>query len=134
MSYLQARSKLSNYGKTRQARQGRTQSFQRLEARMEHLISSSYEHKLAYIYHKIDQRGILTDRHKLAKLRTHCNDSITSLCNSISSAIGTTIYLGAENKPSSGTSVNINYSPNLQALLKSLGFASEDQSKEQRHS
>jgi len=89
---------------------------------MEHLISSSYEHKLAYIYHKIDQRGILTDRHKLAKLRTHCNDSITSLCNSISSAIGTTIYLGAENKPSSGTSVNINYSPNLQALLKSLGF------------
>jgi hypothetical protein len=89
---------------------------------MEQLITSSYEHKLAYVYHKIDNRGILTDAKKMAKLRVHCNDTITSLCTSLSNAIGTSIYLGAENKPATASSVNINYSPNLQALLKGLGF------------
>lgn len=89
---------------------------------MEQLITSSYEHKLAYVYNKIDDRGILTDRHKMAKLRVYCNDTITKLCDSLSRTTNNQIYLGAENKPASGISVNINYSPNLQALLKNLGF------------
>lgn len=89
---------------------------------MQQLINSTYEHKLAYVYNKIDDRGILTDRHKMAKLRTYCNETINNLCANLSSVIGTTIYLGAENKPAGSSSVNINYSPNLQALLKGLGF------------
>jgi DNA polymerase I-like protein with 3'-5' exonuclease and polymerase domains len=88
----------------------------------EQLITSTYEHKLAYAYHLIDNRGILTDRHKMAKLRTYCNDSISNLCSNISSIVNCQVYVGSQNKPATGNSVNINYSPNLQSLLKELGF------------
>lgn len=91
---------------------------------MEQLITSAYEHKLACVFHKIDNRGLLIDTSKLAKLRKYCNERIIELCDDISRSIGTVVYVGKENKPPLGSStVNINYSPSLQDLLKNIGFS-----------
>lgn len=90
---------------------------------MQQLITSTYEHALARAYFDIDNRGLLINQEKLAKLRLFCNDSVRNLCESISKSTGEKIYVGAENKPATKEkSYNINYSPNLQSLLKNLGF------------
>lgn len=91
---------------------------------MQQLITSTYEHKLARAFFDIDNRGLLMNQEKLGKLRLLCNDSVKNLCSSVSKATGEKIYVGAENKPATkDKSYNINYSPNLQTLLKNLGFS-----------
>lgn len=90
---------------------------------MEQLITSSYEHKIAAIYHRIDNRGLLMHMKKLNALRKHCTDTTERLCNDISQNIGIPVYVGSGSKPSGvSPSYNVNYSPSLQKLLKHLGF------------
>jgi len=90
---------------------------------MQQLITSAYEHNLARIFHGIDNRGLFMDVAKLSLLRDWCNARIGELCAEITRNTGTIVYVGASNRPAgTGNSVNINYSPNLQKFLKSLGF------------
>ena len=90
---------------------------------MSQLITSSYEHRLAAVYHRIDNRGLHMDVHKLNMLRKHCNDVTARLCAELTQNTGAICYVGASNKPPVGTkSVNVNYSPSLQKFLKELGF------------
>lgn len=90
---------------------------------MEQLITSTYEHKLARVFHAIDNRGLCMDIPKLNTLRKFCIDETNRLCNDISQNIGIQVYIGAANKPAGKlASCNVNYSPNLQKLLKDLGF------------
>jgi len=90
---------------------------------MEQLITSAYEHNLARIFHAIDMRGLYMDTKKLDALRAYCTQQIATLCENITQNVGIPVYVGSANKPTDRQdSVNINYSPSLQAFLKKLGF------------
>lgn len=85
-------------------------------------VSSSYEHALAAVFHKIDDRGILLDRKKLAKMRVAVADTISSSCANLSKLVGYTCYLGADNDDGSPNSFNLNSSKKMPERLKDMGF------------
>ena len=88
----------------------------------ENVISSSYEHALACVYHKIDNRGLLLDRKKLAALRVYVNNTINNSCNALTKILGFTCYLGADNDDGTPNSFNLNSSKKMPERLKQLGF------------
>ena len=99
-------------------------------------ISSSYEHALARVYHKISKRGILTDPLRLEELRQKIKVEMQFLCTTLTSNWGVYTYVGGKTAPiqikpsqpsgSFSSTVNINSSSGANCLLnclKGLGYA-----------
>jgi hypothetical protein len=93
-------------------------------------ISSSYEHALAAVYHKISKRGILTDPLRLDLLRQEIRTELQKFCTLLTSNWGTYTYVGpltpSQDKANYCTTVNINSSSGANCLLnclKQLGYA-----------
>lgn len=92
-------------------------------------VTSSYEHALAHVYHKIDRRGILVDELRLSQLRKEVIDEITRLCTTLSTNWSIFVTVGSSIKSTvlhnSTKSVNINSSSGESSLLntlKNLGY------------
>jgi hypothetical protein len=90
-------------------------------------ITSNYLHQLQACYHRIDQRGILVSKERLADASAYINSDLTKQCDLVSKHWGVKCYIGAANKPdkSDGPGVNLNassgaYTPLEQ--LKRMGF------------
>ena len=75
---------------------------------MQQLITSSYEHQLAYHYHQIDKRGLLINVEKRDALKLHCEQELQNLCDYLTNFWGIPVYVGVNNKPDAKYSLNIN--------------------------
>ena len=90
-------------------------------------ITSEYLHALQAVYHRIDSRGILVNKERLRDAALYINKSIDTQCHIISDIWNLDCYIGASNKPETGSrrSLNLNSSSgdNTPLLyLKSVGF------------
>ncbi len=89
---------------------------------MYQLISSSYEHKLAAVYHRIEKRGLLLDQAKLENARILANAEITKYCQDLSVLWGFPCYVGTENAPGLPSQLNLNSPEKVLERLKDLGY------------
>lgn len=92
---------------------------------MQHLITSTYEHELAYHFHNIDNRGLLINVSKKEnEVRPRVEQELSSICNYLSSLWNLSVYVGAENEPSDNSrgKLNLNASEKLLEGLKTLGY------------
>lgn len=95
---------------------------------MQEKITSAYLHELQAIYHRIDARGIVVDKKRLADASHYIDGDIDRQCAIISSVWGTKCYIGAANRPDPvlGASINLNASSGgntpLAFLKDKLGF------------
>jgi len=93
-------------------------------------ISSSYEHALAAVYHKISKRGILTSPTLLAELRKEIHLELVSLCDKLTQNWGVYVHVGPvvptlPHSTNQQFKVNINSSSGSNCLLnclKTLGY------------
>lgn len=91
---------------------------------MEQLITSTYEHKLACAYHRIDKRGLLIDLDALGKLREKVEGLLVNKCDSLTYKFGFPVYLGAKKGIPKGTkALNLNSPDKVLTTLKELGYA-----------
>ncbi len=96
---------------------------------MQNLITSTYEHQLAYHFHNIDKRGLLINEYKKEIARQQCEIELADICSYLSNLWNILVYVGAENKPQKDItatvqkdSININSSKKLLNKLKELGY------------
>lgn len=92
---------------------------------MQNLITSSYEHQLAYHYHQIDKRGLLINTEKKQHVSEQCELELQTNCDFLSSFWNIPVYIGTENKPDdNGQNRSLNLNAPLKVLdaLKSLGY------------
>jgi len=90
---------------------------------MEQLITSSYEHKLACAYHRIDKRGMLLDLDALGKLREKVEGLLVNYCDTLTFKFGFPVYLGVRKGLPKGTkALNLNSPAKVVAMLKELGY------------
>lgn len=87
---------------------------------MQNLINNTYEHKLAYIFHKIDNRGIFIDEKIRGELGHKVHEHIDDLCGTLSKNWGFKVYVGRENKDGSSDALNLNSSSGENSLIKRL--------------
>lgn len=92
-------------------------------------ITSTYEHALAYAFHKIDKRGLLIDEDKLNFLDGEVTNEIQTLCSDLSRNWGIYTYVGDIKPPfpigTYATYTNINSTSGARSFLntlKILGF------------
>lgn len=89
---------------------------------MQHLITSSYEHKLGAAYHRIDNRGILLNTNKLVNIRKQVEIDLNDLCASLSTTWGFPVYIGTGNKISHSNALNLNSPSTVLERLTNLGY------------
>lgn len=91
---------------------------------MQNLITSTYEHQLAYHYHNIDNRGLLIDVKKKEHLREQTQLELDTICTELSDLWNINVYVGAENEPEDNgkKSLNLNSPDKLLQGLKELGY------------
>lgn len=83
------------------------------------LINSTYEHKLAHAYHKIDMRGLLIHEGRRAQLEQEINDDITKHCSDISGIFNFPVGLGVSREPNY---LNLRAPQKVLERLKNLGY------------
>jgi len=90
---------------------------------MQNLINSTYEHRLAFALHQIDNRGLLLEQKKLEIAKKHAEDELISNCNQLSNIMNMKIFIGKDNEPDKSLkSLNINAPTKVLETLKELGF------------
>jgi DNA polymerase I-like protein with 3'-5' exonuclease and polymerase domains len=87
--------------------------------KLESRVTSSYEHRLACSYHRINKRGIYVDVSHIEKLREKLTKKILGLCSDISKEWGCEAYLGNMKMPKGD--FNINASKQLIKMLTDKG-------------
>jgi hypothetical protein len=76
---------------------------------MTQLITSSYEHKLANAYHRIDKRGLLFDPVALETLRVKVQQELDDTCNWFTNQWGYPVHIGPlKGFPKGTKSLNLN--------------------------
>ena len=79
---------------------------------MQNLITSTYEHQLAYHFHQIDKRGLLIDVEKKKLVEQQCEEELKKNCDWLSNFWNTSVYIGTENKPEDNTKPRMNLNAN----------------------
>ena len=87
------------------------------------LITSTYEHKLACAYHRIDKRGLLQDIKRLDDLRIHCEGELDNICASLTNSWGFPVHIGAiKGLEKDARHLNLNAPKSMIETLKDLGY------------
>jgi hypothetical protein len=81
------------------------------------LVNNTYEHKLACAYWRIDNRGLDVNTDKIKALKKKVITERQKRLDFLSLLWGIHVYVGAENKPSSGDSLNLNATSGKNTLL-----------------
>ena len=89
---------------------------------MQNLITSNYEHQLAYHFHNIDNRGLMVDVPKRDIARVHVQKELDDNCQFLTNLWNIPVYIGTENNPGDKNSLNVNSIQRLLESLKSLGY------------
>jgi hypothetical protein len=90
---------------------------------MQQLITSTYEHALAYAYHKIDKRGMCIDLDSLEPLRIKVQTELDDQCDWFSQHFGFPVYIGKKaNLPKGIRSLNLNSPAKVLETFKDLGY------------
>lgn len=93
---------------------------------MQNLITSNYEHRLAYHYHQIDNRGLLINAAKKQQALVQCENELENNCRFLSSLWNIPVFIGVENAPDGDIKgMNLNSSSGDGSLinnLKRLGY------------
>jgi len=90
---------------------------------MEQLVTSTYEHKLANAYHRIDKRGLLLDLDALNDLRLSVQATLDDSCNWFTNQWGYPIFLGAKKGIPKGTKfLNLNSPAKVLEAFKEQGY------------
>jgi len=95
---------------------------------MDQIVTSSYEHKLGHVYHKIDNRGILIDVNKLKKTEDVIESELIAICDYLSQNWNINVYVGKDDfKRVAGNTgyakaLNLNSPSTLLESLQDLGF------------
>lgn len=86
-------------------------------------VNSTYLHKLAQAYWRIDSHGLLVSEARLKILRHDLLSQRKIVLERLSNSWGIHVYVGVENKPGkSTTSLNLNTPNKLLEFLESRGF------------
>src|SRR5215831_6860526 len=90
---------------------------------MDQLITSTYEHKLAYVYHRVDNRGMCIDLDALELVRTKVQKELDSQCDWFTQQFGFPVYIGKIKGLTKGTkSLNLNSPAKVLETFKDLGY------------
>lgn len=95
---------------------------------MDQIITSSYEHKLGAIYHRIDNRGLLINTKKLAVTEQVIEDELQKICVFLGSLWNIGVYIGKADFSYSGgyntyqRTLNLNSPTAVLIALQDLGY------------
>jgi hypothetical protein len=79
---------------------------------LQNLITSNYEHRLAFHFHNIDRRGLLIHPDLKEQARLKCEEELTNNCAYLSNFWNTEVYIGSENAPENPTRPTMNLNAN----------------------
>lgn len=85
-------------------------------------VGNAYEHALAFVYNKIDKKGLYIAPEKLHPLRLEVIKLQKAKLEELSNLWNCHVYLGAENGKGKPDSINLNSKKKLLEKLKGLGF------------
>jgi hypothetical protein len=90
-------------------------------------ITSNYLHQLQSCYHRIDSRGILVSKERLADASAFIDNAVAKHCAIISTHWGAKAYIGSANKPGKADPAGVNLNASSGAFtpleqLKRMGF------------
>jgi DNA polymerase family A len=89
---------------------------------MADLITSTYEHKLAYAYHRIDKRGLCMHKDRFKTLAQHVQDELDSNCLWLSKEWSMPVHIGAIKVEKDFKHLNLNADKSVLETLKNLGY------------
>lgn len=90
---------------------------------MDQLITSTYEHKLACAYHRIDNRGLCIDLDALETVRAKVQSELDNQCDWFSSHFGFPVYIGKAIGLAKGAqALNLNSPAKVLETFKALGY------------
>jgi DNA polymerase family A len=90
---------------------------------MEQLINSTYEHKLASCYHRIDKRGLCIDLDALGIVRDKVQAELDSECDWFTQQFGFPVHIGKIKGLAKGQrSLNLNSPDKVLNTFKDLGY------------
>jgi hypothetical protein len=90
---------------------------------MDQLITSTYEHKLAYAYHRIDKRGLLFDPISLGILGAKVQTELDDICNWFTNQWGYPIFIGQKKGIAKGAKyLNLNSPKKVLDAFKEQGY------------
>ena len=90
---------------------------------MEQLITSSYEHKLANAYHRIDKRGLLFDTTALEQVRVKVQSELDNICGWFTNQWSYPVFIGAKKGiPKDTKFLNLNSPQKVLEAFKEQGY------------
>ena len=93
---------------------------------MQQLITSSYEHKLAAAYHRIDKRGLLLDTNAIKTVGLAVEVGLSNNLDWFTREWGFPVYIGSERGksfPKGTKSLNLNAPEKVLQVFKELGYS-----------
>lgn len=85
-------------------------------------ITNTYEHALAYVMHKVDNRGLLIDTERLKGVRAYCTKELKNNCENLSNLWGFRVYIGSEDRTNETYELNLNSPTKVLEALTNLGY------------